>query len=398
MPKPSMPARIENPLLRRVGQCTAAVAAVATAVAGAPPAHATMAASTSASPMGSVNAVAALFVGGTSSPRVSDALMRGLWSIWSNGLGLSSASSTQLINVSYPAQLAPFTGSDPLGSSISAGVDNLIALLANAYSLGGHIVVWGISQGALVIDAAQHALADATSPPPPGSLTFVRVADPADRTTGVLNFLPNFFMSKVLKCSAEICTAPTDSPYNNIVVINEYDGFADFPDRPWNILAAVNAVVGMFYRHGQTGVVDLAGVPARDISTTANSLGATTTTYVVSSPFLPLAQLLRDNGVPAAVADGLEVILRPLVDAGYSRNDPAAPPLGALPRAAVVRSGVDVRQSAAVPSPTASRAERFRSAAVPVSPRTVAAGGSSITRPAAHVGNREIGKPAAARR
>ena len=66
-----------------------------------------------------------------------------------------------------------------------------------------------------------------------------------------------------------------------MVVTNEYDGFADFPDRPGNLLAVANAVMGLFYRHGQTSTATLTGVPAHDISTTVNALGATTTTYLI---------------------------------------------------------------------------------------------------------------------
>ena len=83
---------------------------------------------------------------------------------------------------------------------------------------------------------------------------------------------------------------------------NAYDAFADFPDKPWNLLAIANAMAGLIYRHGQTATADLSEVPAQNITTTVNSLGATTTTVVVPSPFLPLTQVLRD-AVAAHSAD-----------------------------------------------------------------------------------------------
>lgn len=82
--------------------------------------------------------------------------------------------------------------------------------------------------------------------------------------------------------------------------------------------------MGLFYRHGQTGTATLAGVPTHDITTTVNSHGATITSYLVPCDFLPLTQPLLDLGVSAATVDKLNAVLRPVIDAGYSRNDPPA--------------------------------------------------------------------------
>lgn len=157
-------------------------------------------------------------------------------------------------------------------------------------------------------------------------MTFVRVADPAAAVTGMLNFLPNLIMSEVLHLDTSLRTAPADSQYNTVVVTNAYDAFADFPDRPWNVLAVANAIVGLWYRHAQTGEADLTGVPPQNISTTVNAQGATITTYLVPSPFLPLTQPLRDAGVDAGVVDKLDSVLRPMIEAGYSRNDAVVSP------------------------------------------------------------------------
>jgi hypothetical protein len=39
------------------------------------------------------------------------------------------------------------------------------------------------------------------------------------------------------------------TPYNVIVVTNQYDGLSNFPDRPWHLLAVANAVVGASVYH-----------------------------------------------------------------------------------------------------------------------------------------------------
>lgn len=303
------------------------VAAATSGLVGAPPAAAGPAAATvGATPS------AALIVGGTSFPTLEQSFMEQLWPTWSTSLGLANATVPDLINVAYPAQLYPFTDGEFLGPSVAAGVNNLLGLVNTTYTAGAHLIVWGISQGALVLDSAQRMLAGNPAAPPPGSLTFVRVADPAASITGMLNFLPDLIMSKFLHLEDAVRT-PVDSQYNTIVVTNEYDAFADFPNRPWNLLAVANAIVGLWYRHAQTGAADLTAVPAQNISTTVNSQGASTTTYLVPSPLLPLTQPLRDAGVAAGVVDKLDAALRPIVDAGYTRNEAAVTPADTAPAA-----------------------------------------------------------------
>jgi hypothetical protein len=63
-------------------------------------------------------------------------------------------------------------------------------------------------------------------------------------------------------------------------------------------------------------------VPQKNITTTVNSLGGVTTTYLVPTPDLPMLRPLTTLGVPQNVVDSLEKGLRPIVDSAYARNDP----------------------------------------------------------------------------
>jgi hypothetical protein len=101
------------------------------------------------------------------------------------------------------------------------------------------------------------------------------------------------------------------------VVTGEYDGAADFPDRPWNLLAVVNAIVGAVFVHVPVMFADLSTVPPENITTTVNSVGGTTTSYLFPTERLPLVQLF-----PSLAP--MEALLKGWVDAGYSRNDQAA--------------------------------------------------------------------------
>lgn len=213
---------------------TAAVAALSIAAGlSAPPTAA--AATTSTTPPPTPPVAAAIIVGGTSFPTVDTALMNQLWPVWSTNLGLTD-STPDLVSLTYPAQLWPFVGTDTLGSSVTTGVTNLLDLVNTTYAAGTgqRLIIWGISQGSLVLDQAQTLLATNPSAPPPDAITFVRVADPADAITGVLNHLPDKLFSALLHYPLAARTAPSDSQYDTVVVTNEYDGFADFPDRPGN--------------------------------------------------------------------------------------------------------------------------------------------------------------------
>ncbi len=335
---------------------------------------------------------AALIVGGTSFPTVSADEMAQIWPAWNAGLGLSGGASPALISVPYPAQLGPITraGDESLGVSVAAGVTSLLGLLGTTYSAGEHLIVWGISQGALVLNQAQIALAADPAAPPASAVTFVRVADPAAAGSGVLRMLPDAILSGLLHTPTTMRTPALDSQYNTVVVTSQYDGFADFPDRPWNLLATANAIAGLYYRHGQTGSVDLETVPAQNITTMVNSLGATTTTFLVPCPYLPLTQPLLALGATEKMVDRIDQVLRPIVDAGYVRNDPVptpAPPVYARSQArAVAQVGeahpvrtLNAQSSAAAGSVSAHPEGAVRRSASPVK----RAGGGVTRRDAA---------------
>jgi hypothetical protein len=89
---------------------------------------------------------------------------------------------------------------------------------------------------------------------------------------------------------------------------------ADFPDRPWNLLALVNSLFGFEYGHGATALSSPSQVHPQNINVTTNATGGTTTTtYFVPSPVLPMLRPL--NGVlPPSVINKANSVLKPIVD------------------------------------------------------------------------------------
>jgi PE-PPE domain len=222
------------------------------------------------------------------------------------------------VNIYWPAETFPESGWDSLtlGQSIAIGVDNLDAAIR---STPGPKIAAGISGSSQVLDEEMRRLANDPNAPGPDEISFVVIGD-ANR--GMLRSLQGLYFPVL----DYVPTVPVTA-YDVTVVAKEYDGFGDWPDRPWNLLADLNAFVGTGTIPGFTSVhyqsiwADLSQVPADNITTTVNSKGGTTTTYIVPTDELPLLRPLRDHGVPEKTIDALNKILKPIVDAGYIRND-----------------------------------------------------------------------------
>jgi hypothetical protein len=148
------------------------------------------------------------------------------------------------------------------------------------------------------------------------------------------------------------------------VVTAEYDGFADFPDRVWNIVAVANAYVGEILNHVPSVFTDLSTVPKSNVTVTTNSLGGTTTNYFIPAEHLPLVELL-----PFLAPQ--EAQLKQIVDAGYIRNDgksSAATPTAAATAASSTGSAPVAVPAAATPAPAPAAVESAPEVSAPAAP------------------------------
>lgn len=278
------------------------------------------------------------------------------------------------ICVEWPAEIAPVYGTTTLGDSIVIGTDNLdAAIRAQAASSTEPIVVVGLSQASEVLDAEMRRLAKDPNGPSPDQVSFVVIGD-SDRS--LLHYFQGLPKLPVL----DYAVAPIPvTPYNVTVVAGEYDGFADFPDRWWNVLAVANAIAGTGFFPGFGSVhyaslwANLDQVPASNITVTRNTAGGVTTKYVVPTADLPLLRPLAGMGVPQKVVDQLNVALRPIVDAGYSRNDP---------RAVGGDKNSPPAESVASPSPASSHSPGVAAAKKPAAKARPAAASTPSSAPA----------------
>lgn len=234
-------------------------------------------------------------------------------------IGANWLPGTSATVVDYPATVGPLWGfGAPDGDrAIAAGRANLHAAIMTAVAGGDAVVVTGLSMGTMVIEQELAHLATATDAPPTGRLKFVLFACPSRGLASVP--APGIRIPFVGYTPRPI----PESQYDRTVVFTRYDGWADFPDRSWNLLAVANAVMSFLGRddrlHTPTALAD----PSRAVvvSNTTNARGGTTTTYMIPTANLPLTDPLRRIGVPKFVTDQVDKVLRPVVDAGYSRNE-----------------------------------------------------------------------------
>ena len=263
----------------------------------------------------SAMAATVLMVGGLGQSTLDDATMRRALNGTFTGTDPESGTPWRRVNVSWPANAAPLWGITNLAYSVDVGTNNLVAAIKNADSTtDAPITVVGTSAGSLVVDEAMRVLANDPTWHPRNAINYVVLADSTQKLAGTTPPAWNPFDT----LSGYTYKAPPVTPYDLTVVSYEYDGFAEFPDRWWNLYAVSNAVVGGVLLHYQTWLVGPNLDTMSAVKTvTRNSMNGLTTTYVVQSETLPLVQLFPQLAP-------MEDWLKEQIDAGYSRNDRTA--------------------------------------------------------------------------
>ncbi|MGO9158556.1 PPE family protein [Mycobacterium sp.] len=240
------------------------------------------------------------------------------YSVLSSGVGENWFPATTPEVVNYPATAGLLSGffKPTADQSMAIGQKALNTDILNATSNGQSVVVAGESMGSMVIDREEAYLFTQSNAPSPNQVTFVEFSNPERGLADT--YLPAGIHVPLLGYTVE---NPPVTPYNTTIVYHQYEGFADPPDRPWNLLADANAVMGVNHYHlyteftSQTQVVEV-GSPVTNLA------GGTTTTYMVPATILPLLLPLQTFGVPAPIIDHLNSVLTPMVNEGYSQYDP----------------------------------------------------------------------------
>jgi hypothetical protein len=205
-----------------------------------------------------------------------------------------------------------------VGESVDEGTPNVI----DAIREGGPGTAIGLSEGAMVLNDVQAKLAYDPAAPPPDQLSFATYGDPVARHAFGESFLTQMFpVGSVVPSLDYRIPPPVESQYDTYQFVSAYDSIADWPDRSDNWLSVANAIVGLATGHTAVAFTKPSMVPPQNIRTTVNSRGAKTTTFLIPEEHLPLVLPFKYLGVPDGTLNQLDAVLKPYVDAGYSRND-----------------------------------------------------------------------------
>jgi hypothetical protein len=232
-----------------------------------------------------------------------------------------------------PEQFFPVTpqlGDLTFGESVSQGVADLDDAVVPALNDGKDVAVFGYSQSGTV---ATEELNDLTANPPDeanlDNLHTVLIGDPNTAIGGILDRfqfpdgIKDFSLSPepqhlpFLNVPLSIDPTPTDTATD--IYTGEYDAYADFPQDPTNILADINALLGIVTVHPY--------YPDYTPGQLADTIdvGESGDTHFYDIPEnLPLLQFLYNAGTPGQVfGDALSPFMRLVIDWGYGNaGDP----------------------------------------------------------------------------
>lgn len=219
--------------------------------------------------------------------------------------------------IEYPADLWPATGPDSLSldASVAIGVQNALQSIAER-DRPGMFLLGGSQSSTVLSQVKQYYVAHPETAPPAEDLTFLLIANPSRPNGGMLARLPGLYIEPLdLTFSGP---TPNDQ-YVTYDVAWAYDGFANFPKYPINILADLNAYMGIKALHG--AVPDIFD-PNNDVSV---SVAGNTTYYTLMAKHLPIFGPMRDAGWGPLV-DVIEPLTKVWIDMAYDHNDPRANP------------------------------------------------------------------------
>lgn len=227
--------------------------------------------------------------------------------------------------VNYPASMGILSGSlaapsvnDAVAMGQRALHDQIINAVVNGSGAPVHIAA--LSEGTIAVNRElAYLAANPATAPPPHALQFALFGSPELGLAQV--YLPTGTTLPLVEYTVQ---ALPNTQYDVSVVFSQYDGWANPPDRPWNLPAVVNALFGTAYYHNTTAVASMSD--AVQLSSVTAPLGGTITTYMIPSPILPMLLPLQQIGVPQPIVNSLNGFLQPIVNSGYSSLAPDAGP------------------------------------------------------------------------
>lgn len=236
------------------------------------------------------------------------------------------------------------------GQSVDQGVRRVSTRVASERAAGetDPILVYGYSQGAVVAGQYKARTTD-------GDIVYVLLSNPGRPNGGILARFQGFTIPILdIPLSGPTPTTsegwqPGDAP-TTYDLVRQYDGWADFPKYPLNVLATINALLGIAYLHGSYELdIDPEQALAEDADTDTH-VYRDTVYYTMGTDLLPLLRPLEQIGVPRPLLLALDAPLRVIVEQGYDRgSNPGSPsPAGIIRLANPITDLVNLLTAVAV--------------------------------------------------
>lgn len=219
------------------------------------------------------------------------------------------------------------------GDSLNVGTNILNATIVPALQHGDEVAVFGYSQSATIASVEMNNLIDN---PPAGlsaeelnNLHVMLVGDPNNPIGGILTrfqfpdgtgpFGLNSSPQHLPFLNVPLSTEPTPTaPFSTDIYTAAYDGYANFPQDPTNILADINALAGIATVHG--------GYPTENLADVIDlgSIGETDF-YMIPEPLPILWPLYQIPYVLPVIAEMIAPGLKLVIDWSYGNpGDPDA--------------------------------------------------------------------------
>ncbi len=215
--------------------------------------------------------------------------------------------------LALPAGEYPDSGIKDLPQNVS--IARSVTILNNAIqqqlALGNTVNVLGYSQGADVA-ALEMQLLDPAGTPSSLPINFVLLGNSMNPNGGWDARFPGLSLPTL--GFSTLGPSPSND-FMTKVYTAEYDGWADFPRYPINVLSDLNAVAGMVTVHLDYDTLSSTAIGSATVLPTD---GPTMTTYYMIPQNLPLLEPLRlIPYVGNPIADLVQPVLAPLVNWGY---------------------------------------------------------------------------------
>ncbi len=278
----------------------------------------------------------ALIMGATGNPTPSSAYMMSIEEAY---LAQNYPGYT-LVSLQTPEQLFPTTGlaSESLNKSIQQGLAILNNAIMTQTEAGNHVVVVGYSQSATIASLEMRYLdaLPAGIRPSPNLLNFVLLGDPNNPMSGLLTRFAGLdipVLNNIPGVNALFnAVTPANTIYHTAIYTLQYDGIADFPRYPIDLLADLNAIFGALSLHSTYPNLTAAQLANALLLPVSPGYAGVTSYYLIPATNLPLLDPLIDLGMPAPIIDLIQPTLQLLVNLGYGTGSAnIAAPAGLFP-------------------------------------------------------------------